>query len=43
MNARNAAEFLDMSLAGFNKIAPGLPRHRLSENRFVYLCPELLE
>jgi hypothetical protein len=43
MNARDAAEFLGMGLAGFNKLAPSLPRHRLSENRYVYLRSELLE
>jgi hypothetical protein len=43
MSARNAAEYMDMSIAAFNKLAPELPRHRLSEARFVYLRSELLE
>lgn len=43
MRARAAAAFLDMSLAAFNKIAPELPRCRISDNRYVYLRGDLLE
>jgi hypothetical protein len=43
MNAGDAAEFLSMNRPDFNKLAPSLPRHQLSEARFVYLRSELLE
>lgn len=43
MNAKEAAEFLDMSRASFNKLAPSLPRILLSVKRYVCLCYDLLE
>jgi len=42
MRASEAAEFLSMSRQAFNKIAPELPRSRISNNRFVYLRKDLL-
>lgn len=42
INSRDAAEFLAISHASFNKLAPSLPRCRISDNRFVYLRADLL-
>jgi hypothetical protein len=43
MNARDAAEFMDMSPASFSRMAPELPRCRISDKRFLYLREDLLE
>jgi hypothetical protein len=43
MNAREAADFLRVSYPVFRRGAPSLPRHRITERRFVYLRSELLE
>jgi hypothetical protein len=43
MHSRDAADVLAMSHAAFNKLAPSLPRHRLSPGRYVYLREDLLE
>jgi hypothetical protein len=43
MHARDAADFLAISRASFNKLAPSLPRIRLSEKRYIYLRDDLLE
>jgi hypothetical protein len=42
MNTRETANYLRMSSATFAKLATTLPRHRLSEQRHVYLRSELL-
>ena len=42
MNARQAAAFLGMSYEGFKKLAPGLPRWKLSPGRYVYLKSDLI-
>jgi hypothetical protein len=42
MNAKEAADFLRMPYSEFKSIAPSLPRHALSERRFVYTRKELL-
>ena len=42
MNARQAAAFLGMSYEGFKKLAPGLPRCKLSPGRYVYLKSDLV-
>jgi hypothetical protein len=43
MNSEEAADFLRMSLAEFRRRAPTLPRHQITESRYVYLRSELLE
>ena len=45
MNAKEAADFLSWNRSQFNHLAASghILRHRLSENRFVYLRSELLE
>lgn len=43
MNAREAADFLRLPHSEFRRIAPTLPRHRLTERRFVYYRGELLD
>ena len=42
MNAREAADFLRISESEFKRMAPGLPRHAVTERRFIYLRSELL-
>lgn len=43
MNAKEAAEFLRMPESEFRRIAPALPRHAVTERRYVYYRGELLE
>lgn len=43
MDPQEAAEFLRLSYAQFRKLAPALPRHRLTANKYVYLRSELLQ
>lgn len=43
MDARQAAEFLCVSYDQFKRIARDLPRHAITERRFVYVRSELLE
>ena len=43
MNAKEAAELLRMPESEFRRIAPDLPRHTVSERRYVYLHSELLD
>lgn len=42
MNAKEAADFLRISESEFKRIAPGLPRHAVTERRYIYLRSELL-
>jgi hypothetical protein len=42
MDAKEAAEFLRLPYSSFREIAPTLPRHALTPQRFVYLRRELL-
>lgn len=43
LDAKQAADFLRMPEAEFRRLAPSLPRHRISERRYVYLKRELLD
>ncbi len=43
MNAQEAADFLRMPYSEFRKVAPVVPRHAISERRFIYRRSELLE
>ena len=43
MNARETAEFLRMPYSEFRRLAPYLPRHQVTERRYVYHRKELLE
>ncbi len=43
MDAREAADFLRISHDLFKRLAPGLPRHAITERNYVYLRSELLE
>lgn len=43
MNAEEAADFLRMPYDSFRRIAADVPRHRVTERRYVYLRNELLE
>ena len=43
INAGDAAEFLAITRASFNRLAPSLPRISVSNKRFVYLHDDLLE
>ena len=43
MNAEEAAEFLRMPYSEFRRLAPCLPRHPVTERRYVYHRKELLE
>jgi hypothetical protein len=43
MNAKEAAEFLRMPYSEFRRMAPYLPRHPVTERRYVYHHKELLE
>jgi hypothetical protein len=42
MNAKEAAEFLRISASEFLRMARGLPRHAVTERRFIYVRSELL-
>ena len=42
LDAKEAAAFLRISESEFKRMAPGLPRHAVTERRFVYLRSELL-
>jgi hypothetical protein len=42
MNAKEAADFLRISESEFKRIAPSLPRHPITERRYIYLRSELL-
>lgn len=42
MNAKEAADFLRISESEFKRMAPGLPRHAVTERRYIYLRNELL-
>jgi len=42
MDAKQAAAFLRISESEFRRMAPGLPRHAVTERRFIYLRSELL-
>jgi hypothetical protein len=42
MDANEAADFLRISESEFKRIAPGLPRHAVTERRYIYLRSELL-
>ena len=43
MNAQEAADFLRMPYSEFRRLAPYLPRHPVTERRYVYHRRELLE
>jgi hypothetical protein len=43
MNAKEAADFLRMPYSEFRRLAPHLPRHPVTERRYVYHRKELLE
>jgi hypothetical protein len=43
MNAKEAAEFLRIPYSEFRRLAPYLPRHPVTERRYVYHRKELLE
>ncbi len=43
MNAREAADFLRMPYSEFRRLAPYLPRHPVTERRYVYHRKELLD
>jgi hypothetical protein len=43
MNAQEAADFVRMPYSEFRRLAPYLPRHRVTEWRYVYQRKELLE
>lgn len=43
MDSREAAEFLRLPYSSFREIAPTLPRHAVTSQRFVYMRKELLE
>jgi hypothetical protein len=42
MDAKQAADFLRISESEFKRMAPGLPRHAVTERRYIYLRSELL-
>ncbi len=42
MDSKEAAEFLRLPYSSFREIAPTLPRHAVTPQRFVYLRSELL-
>ena len=43
MNAKEAADFLHLPYTEFKRLAPTLPRHAVTERRYVYSRRELLE
>lgn len=42
MDAKEAADFLRISESEFKRMAPRLPRHAVSDRRYIYLRTELL-
>ncbi|MDQ4001819.1 MAG: hypothetical protein M3283_12635 [Actinomycetota bacterium] len=42
LSSKEAAEFLRLPYSSFREIAPTLPRHAVTPQRFVYLRSELL-
>lgn len=42
MDAKQAADFLKISESEFKRMAPRLPRHAVTERRYIYLRSELL-
>jgi hypothetical protein len=42
MDAKEAANFLRISESEFKRMAPRLPRHAVTERRYIYLRSELL-
>ena len=42
MNAKEAADFLRISESEFKRMARGLPRHAVTDRRYIYLRSELL-
>jgi hypothetical protein len=42
MYAKEAASFLRISESKFERMAPRLPRHAVTERRYIYLRSELL-
>lgn len=42
MSSTEAADFLRVSEAQFKRMAPYLPRHPITERRYVYIRSELL-
>jgi hypothetical protein len=42
MDAKQVADFLRISESEFKRMAPRLPRHAVTERRFIYLRSELL-
>ncbi len=42
MDAKEAADFLRISESEFKRMAPRLPRHAVTERRYIYLRSELL-
>ncbi len=43
LNAKEAADFLRMPYSEFRRLAPYLPRHPVTERRYVYHRKELLD
>jgi len=43
LNAKEAADFLRMPYSEFRRLAPYLPRHPVTERRYIYHRKELLE
>jgi hypothetical protein len=43
MDAKEAADFLRLPYTEFKRLAPTLPRHAVTERRYVYSRRELLE
>ena len=43
MSAKEAADFMRMPYSEFRRLAPYLPRHPVTERRYVYHRKELLE
>jgi len=43
LNAQEAAEFMRVPYSEFRRLAPYLPRHPVTERRYVYHRKELLE
>jgi len=42
MDAKQTADFLRISESEFERMAPRLPRHAVTERRYIYLRSELL-
>ena len=43
LDSKEAAEFLRLPYSTFKRIAPSLPRHPITEQRFIYHRGELIE